>query len=345
MTKTEARKLAQQIFDEFDKQIVEATRGTSIPPSFIAGLVANEAGKDRQGHVRRAATRFEPGVYSHLKKVAASPRAKYGSITHAQIADASDDSLRALATSYEATQMMGYWCIVLGCTLADLKNPDKHFFYTVKLLQMNGFPARPTEAKMDGEMRQWNTGRETGKTYHENYVPNAQLIREAYREIEKGRVSRTVVERTTEPEPVEINPQNPSAPPTPDSKVVEKEEVLPLWQKIWKKASAGLTAVGGTAALQGYKEQLDAIGLPGWILAYVLVGAVALFIGWLVYEVLKHFWEMISKRWLTTSLVKANATPANTVIVACAEDIAAFEAAGWTVIRRNNVCSVPEPAV
>jgi hypothetical protein len=34
MTKTEARKLAQQIFDEFDKQIVEATRGTTARGMF-----------------------------------------------------------------------------------------------------------------------------------------------------------------------------------------------------------------------------------------------------------------------------------------------------------------------
>lgn len=196
MTKTQAKKLAQQIFDKFDKRIIEAVNGTSIPASFIAGLVANEAGKDRQGNIVEAATRFEPGVYSHLKHVAQTPGAKYNGVTHADLIDATDASLRALSTSYEATQMMGYWCIILHCTLADLKNPDKHFFYTVKLLELNGFPSRPTEAKMDAEMRQWNTGRETGKTYHENYVSNAQEIRTAYREIEEGRVTRSVAERS-----------------------------------------------------------------------------------------------------------------------------------------------------
>lgn len=197
MNKAQAQKLARQVFDEFDKQILEATRGTKIPPRFIAGLVANEAGKDRQGNIRRAATRFEPHIYTKLKRVATTPRATFGQITHNDLKDATDTSLRALAHSYEATQMMGYWCIVLGCTLADLKNPDKHFFYTVKLLQLNdqGDFSRGTEDAFDDEMRQWNTGREKGKTYHENYVPNARLIRAAYRELEKDRTHRSIEER------------------------------------------------------------------------------------------------------------------------------------------------------
>ena len=164
MTESQARKLARQIFDRFDKRIVEATNGSVIPPSFIAGLIANEAGKDKAGKIVETATRFEPHVFSVLKAVRAGTKASYSGVRKAQIADASDAALRALATSYGATQIMG-WHVInnLQCTIADLRNPDKHFFYTVKLLQLNGFPANATEAKMDAEMRQWNTGRETGK--------------------------------------------------------------------------------------------------------------------------------------------------------------------------------------
>lgn len=185
MTKAQAEKLARQIFDRFGDQIRQAVKGTNIPARFIAGLVANEAGKDKQGNIKREATRFEPHVYARLKQVSQNPRSRYGSITHSQLKDATDGALRALATSWEATQMMGYHVLTLGCSLADLRNPDKHFFYTVKLLQLNGFPKNATEEQMDREMRQWNTGRETGKTYHANYVPNARLIRAAYDELEK----------------------------------------------------------------------------------------------------------------------------------------------------------------
>lgn len=197
----QAEALAEQIFEKFDKRILEATAGTIIPPSFVAGLVANEAGKDRQGDIKEEATRFEPGIYRKFANVARTPGARWGSITHNHLKDATDASLRALCTSYEATQMMGWWCIVLGCTLADLKNPDKHFFYTVKALLANDqhdFDQR-SEAAYDDEMRQWNTGREKGKTYHENYVPNAREIRAAYRQLEKSRIHRSIAERVNIP--------------------------------------------------------------------------------------------------------------------------------------------------
>ncbi len=203
-----ANRLAKQIFEEFDKQIVEACAGTNIPPRFIAGLIGNEAGKDRQGNIKRSATRFESGVYRHLVAVRDGRESSYNrTIKRADIHDASDEALRALATSYEATQIMGWHCIHnFHCTIADLKNPDKHFFYTVKLLQLNGFPANASEERMADEMREWNTGREKGKTYHANYVPNAAAVRAAYALLEKTRKSRTVEERTYNPEDNYMNP-------------------------------------------------------------------------------------------------------------------------------------------
>ncbi len=60
MSESQARKLARQTFDRFDKRIVEAANGGAVPPSFIAGLSVNEAGKDRTGNIVETATRFEP---------------------------------------------------------------------------------------------------------------------------------------------------------------------------------------------------------------------------------------------------------------------------------------------
>lgn len=197
-------KLAQQIFDRFDKQIVEATTGTVIQPAFIAGLVGNEVGKDRKGNIVRSVTRFEPHVFRALKsikvngyRISNGKRVNhYNRITQADIHDANDAALEALATSYEATQIMGWHVIKnLHCTIADLRNPDKHFFYTIKLLQLNGYVRSLSEAEMDNEMRQWNSGSENGRTYHKNYVPTAQMIRQAYRQIEKTRIHRSVAER------------------------------------------------------------------------------------------------------------------------------------------------------
>lgn len=230
MTKSQAQRLAKQIFDRFGHQIREAVRGTIIPPEFIAGLVANEAGKDRQGNIKREATRFEKHVYARLRTVSRTPGARYGQIRYSQLKDASDDSLRALAHSYEATQMMGYWCIVLGCTLADLKNPEKHFFYTVKLLLLNDSHDfnQFSEAAYDDEMRQWNTGREKGKTYHENYVPNARLIRAAYRDLERGYVPRSVEDRVNVPVEEQVASTDGSDPAPSSNSSGDNEQFFPV---------------------------------------------------------------------------------------------------------------------
>lgn len=230
MNDAQARRLAQQIFDRFDKQIVEATTGTNIEPAFIAGLIGNEAGKDRQGNIVRSASRFEKHVYNALRAVRDGGRPSYGGIRRSDIADASNLAIEALAHSYEATQIMG-WHVVknLHCTIADLRNPDKHFFYTVKLLQLNGYTRKISEDQMDREMREWNTGREGGKTYHANYVPNAQKIRAAYREIEKGRVHRSVSERLDVPLHVVIAGSNGVAFETFDG-LTEDEIILEIPQ-------------------------------------------------------------------------------------------------------------------
>ncbi|MBX3266400.1 MAG: hypothetical protein KF831_06800 [Acidobacteria bacterium] len=289
MTKAQARKLAKQIFDRFDKQIFEATNGTMIEPAFVAGLIANEAGKDRAGNINRSATRFEPHVFAALKAVRDGRRTSYSGIRRADVADASDKALRALATSYEATQIMG-WHVVknLRCTIADLRNPDKHLFYTVKLLQLNGYTKRLDENQMDREMRQWNTGREDGKTYHANYVPNARLIRAAYRELEADRLSRTVEERTTaQSEPIPPFPPaiaEPAEVPAP-----EPYQGVGFWAVIKRDLVA---ATGGNltfASLAEYAQQ--ASGWPEWVVGIVTKIAVGLLIatiGYFVFRVI-HF--------------------------------------------------------
>lgn len=200
MNKTTATHIATMIFNLLDKRIVEAVTGTNIPPKFLAGLISNECGKDRNGVLNEQATRFEPGVFSHLERVRDGHLTTYGGIVKADLAGASNETLKALATSYGCTQVMGYYCIhAFHCTVADLRNPAKHLFFAVKLLQMNGFPAKATDEQMNNEMRQWNSGSEHGKTFDPEYVLNGKAVRDAYAEVELGRVHRTPVERVAPP--------------------------------------------------------------------------------------------------------------------------------------------------
>lgn len=316
MTKTQAKKLAKQIFDLFDPQIIEATNGTNVPPRFIAGLISQEAGKDGAGNIVRSATRFEPAVYAQLVALRDGKRTKsYQGVSRSQIRDASDAALKALATSYEATQIMGWHCINnLHCTIADLRNPNKHFFYTVKLLQLNGFPKNATEDGMDREMRQWNTGKETGKTYHETYVTNARMIRDAYSELEKLRGKQAAIDVIEDDNSVDIvgivagGVEDSSSELESNTVLSQQLETsttvtntdlstpvaivaqqpyngIGFWATIKRDLGA---ALGGNLTFQGISTALQNLtGLPEWLAPLVTKLALVVLIGTIIYLIFR----------------------------------------------------------
>lgn len=120
--------------------------------------------------------------------------------------------------------------------------------------------------------------------------------------------------------------------------VVEKEENVGFFTRIKLRLTGWLTALGGLTGLQQAKESIDSLNLPipTWLIAYLLIGAVALFLGWLLFEAIQHFIvEPLNKRSLTTTLIAANATPTNTVVPACRADLERYAAAGYKVIPRQ----------
>src|SRR5690242_6042599 len=68
-------KLMTRVHGTYAGHLIDATKHTSVTPEFLAALTANESGGDPQ------ARRFEPGVYRHLKDVAAGRLAGYGGVT------------------------------------------------------------------------------------------------------------------------------------------------------------------------------------------------------------------------------------------------------------------------
>lgn len=196
---TESQKrLARQIHARFGDEIAEDCARSYVPQSLVAGFIGSEAGKDRQGDIVPDATRFEPHVFAHLKSLrdtgnTRNGKASYNSITQAHIKDASDAALKALATSYQLTQIMGWWMLVgklrgwwpterLDGTIAQLRDAEYHLEYAVILLEQSAgkYIKRGDFASV---CKIWNTGSPTGKTYHENYVPNILAVKAAYEEL------------------------------------------------------------------------------------------------------------------------------------------------------------------
>ena len=200
--------LAKQIKAKLGLAIYTACAGTGIPVDLVAGLVSVE-----NGGVDPKATRFEPHVYEKLKQVANGSLHDYNRITKAKLGNPSDYALRALATSYGYTQIMGYWVLHLGGTVDDLRNPIKHLNYTVALLHQS--MKWITSGNYGAIFRIWNTGSPTGQTKDPSYAANAMKVAMYYRDLSKPlakelpqqgsvREAGSVAESQSHGEPVEI---------------------------------------------------------------------------------------------------------------------------------------------
>lgn len=73
---------------------------------------------------RPAGARFEPHVFKRLKQVREGKRSNYENVTSAHLADASDEALRNLATSWGPFQLMGYKCILLDVNIRDIRGEN-----------------------------------------------------------------------------------------------------------------------------------------------------------------------------------------------------------------------------
>ena len=180
------RALATTIRDRLGFRIDVAAARTAdrlVPAAFLAGLVSVEDAK-----LDPLAVRYEPAVFEKLRQVRDSvlPRS-YNGIRRVQIADAPDEALKALATSYGYTQIMGWHVLVAPLvqhSVAELRNPVKHLNLAVELLEFN---AATYLRKKDyaSVLQIWNTGRPKGKTYDPQYVFHALNVMSAYQALGK----------------------------------------------------------------------------------------------------------------------------------------------------------------
>jgi hypothetical protein len=177
--------LMQDIKTRFGATIAAACSVSSVPPAFIAALIANESG----GNVN--AKRFEHAVLAALWEVLLGRKAAYGSIARASmvgyVAGVSVPTINvpsnlpanafqrvdALATSWGLTQIMGYHALEFGVTIDALISPEDSLPVATKML--SGF-ARSfnLDVTKDFEelLRCWNGGHPTAQTFDPQYVPN-----------------------------------------------------------------------------------------------------------------------------------------------------------------------------
>ena len=175
--------------------IVLACASSSVPPSFLAALIANESGGNASAH------RFEKGVLDSLWEVLLGRAPAYGSLKRNDLVQfllALDSSLApgagapeagltrsmlrldSLATSYGLTQVMGYEAIAFHLDgVARLADPAGELPITLNMLA--DFAHRfglDLAADFPELFDCWNTGRPHHPTADPQYIPNG-LARKA----------------------------------------------------------------------------------------------------------------------------------------------------------------------
>lgn len=307
----QAEKIASQIRERFGLKIAQAVEGTPVPAKFVAGLIAVEAGKDKKGQISETAMRFERGVFARLQQVRDGKRSEWSGIKTKDVHDASDLSLKALATSYGLTQVMGWHCIHnLNCTVAGLRDPDRHLGHAVKLLMLNSADGDFERQEYVGEFREWNSGSEKGKTYDVDYVHNAGLVMDAYAAFpESAKLdTQTGVEPPVAVVPVvEDKPKEPTVTTVPSHPpVVEVKSTGVSWTT---KISATLAPIGTFFGAVGLK--IGGVQITnGVIITFLIVFAISFAVGaWIYNEGKKREQEKL--KWSMDNL--ANAEKGNVI--------------------------------
>lgn len=166
----ETPKVCLRVEENYGKAIDSCAKIFNLNSRYIKSLTCLEC----SGRTDRP-NRFEKHVYKRLKKVREGKLTDYEGVTTQMLADASDDALKNLATSWGPFQIMGYKCLHLNINVADLRGNDA-VYWGVKWINME-YGHLLKKGRYRDAFHYHNTGRvypANGKptTYDPNYVSN-----------------------------------------------------------------------------------------------------------------------------------------------------------------------------
>jgi hypothetical protein len=184
--------LMQEIYKDWHALLSSACAASSVPESFLAGVIANESGGNPH------AKRFEPAVFEHLKDVLLGTRAAYAPagikrpLLRADLVAYCDPGvgeergsfaeslqcLHDLATSWGLTQIMGWHLAEFqsGLGVTYLLTPKGNVDFALRLLAWFAEHYGLDLARDFADLFDcWNSGdpmRGRVSTFDPNYVPN-----------------------------------------------------------------------------------------------------------------------------------------------------------------------------
>ncbi len=154
----------------YGKAVDSCARIFNISPAYLKSLICLEC-SGKTGNLKR----YERHVFKRLKAVRDGKSESYEGITKSMIADANDDALKNLATSWGPFQIMGYKCLHLDIHVADLRGTNTVYWSVKWIAEEYGHLLHSGRYK--DAFHYHNTGRTfpangIPTTYDKEYVPN-----------------------------------------------------------------------------------------------------------------------------------------------------------------------------
>ncbi len=172
------RQLMQLVLNRWGKAVESACRCSSVPPEFLAALIANESSGDAEKQS------FRDEAYERLICVRSGKQFPHWPVVPAQLRAMSDAQLTELATAWGLTQVMGYHVLGNGSLPERLLVPE--FNLLSALQRLAGFSEScglDMCSEYEDMFRCWAAGRPDGVPADPFYVEKGMRRLALYREM------------------------------------------------------------------------------------------------------------------------------------------------------------------
>ena len=129
-TKSVKKDVFELAFSNYQFEVKKYAKEFDLPASYLMALIILECSGKKD-----IKPRFERSVYNRLKNLKKKKRKKFEVLTYKDVKDANNAALKNLASSWGPFQLMGYKCVGLGITIADLRG-EKRVYWAIKWIDM-----------------------------------------------------------------------------------------------------------------------------------------------------------------------------------------------------------------
>ncbi len=160
----------EMLIKNYGSAIDSAAQVFKLPASYLKALCMLEC-----SGMKVFDQRFEPHVYRKLQAVKSGEILNYEHVSQTMLADANDEALKNLASSWGPFQLMGYKCLLLGIKVRDIRG-DQSVYFGSKWIDMTyGDVLR--EKRFKDAFHIHNTGGPMpsdgiSRTHNRNYINN-----------------------------------------------------------------------------------------------------------------------------------------------------------------------------